>query len=191
MIDLCSGNGEAAVSVFKKCDCFSELILTDKFPGTKAGTNEKNIFQIEKADVLEMKFEAGNYYTMFNSFHHFTDEEKIKIAEKIKTAKSAAFFVEILEPEFFCFLKILSATTIGTLLFTPFVKPFSWKRLFFTYIIPVNIFTISFDGLISVSKSKSVRRFKKLFRENKSDIKIIRLGNKLLPLIVIQIGEIQ
>jgi hypothetical protein len=52
-------------------------------------------------------------------------------------------------------LKIIFTTTIGQIILTPFVKPFSWMRLVFTYIIPINLFTITWDGVVSVLKSES------------------------------------
>src|SRR5687767_7800452 len=41
MIDLCSGSGEPAITIFKKSNCFSRLILTDKFPGRVQLKDEK------------------------------------------------------------------------------------------------------------------------------------------------------
>ena len=78
MIDLCSGSGEPAISIFKKSNCFSSLQLSDKFPNAIS-----IIHEIKSVDVLEMKFESGNYYTMFNAFHHFSDEQKLAIVQKI------------------------------------------------------------------------------------------------------------
>jgi hypothetical protein len=96
--------------------------------------------------------------------------------------------VEILQPTVFCLLKIFFTTSIGSLLLTPFILPFSLRRLFFTYIIPVNILTISLDGILSVLKSRSVKQYQNLFANNGNAIKIYRLKNRLNTLIVIQIG---
>lgn len=175
--DLCSGSGEPASTIFKKSSCFDELILTDKYPSYP---NIKNI------DVLEAKFDDHHTYTMFNAFHHFDDQEKIKIAEKIKDANAQAYFVEILEPSFFFIIKVLFATTIGTILLSPFIKPFSFKRLFFTYIIPINIINISYDGIISVLKSRSLNQYQKLFHNDKQ-VEVLRIKKDIRTLIVISI----
>ena len=188
MTDLCSGSGEPAISIYKKTNRFSSLSLSDKYPGALAKKLNKNIAAISRTDVLEMEFEQGKYYTMFNAFHHFRDEEKQTIVHKILLSGSPAFIVEVLEPTVLCFLKVLLTTTFGLVLLTPFVSPFSLKRLFFTYVIPVNIFIITYDGIVSVLKSYSMSKYKRVFAHNGKKIKIFRLQNGLSPLIVIQLG---
>lgn len=175
MFDLCSGSGEPAQSIYLKSNVFNEVMLSDKFPSSNT---------ILKLDVLNMNFEANKCYTMFNAIHHFTKEEKKQIVQKIKQVGAEAYFVEILEPTILFALKVLSATTIGNLILSPFVKPFSLKRLFFTYIIPINILTISYDGIISVLKSGSMEYYKELFKE---DVNVFRLKKNLFTLVVIEI----
>jgi hypothetical protein len=186
MTDLCSGSGEPAISIFRKGNCFSHLSLSDKYPSEIEWNDGKISYDMISSDVLEMEFKPGTYYTMFNAFHHFTDEEKLKIARRIETSGSAAFIVEILEPTVLCLLKVFFTTSIGSLLLTPFILPFSLRRLFFTYIIPINIITISYDGILSVLKSRSVKQYQNLFADNENAIKIYRLKNRLNTLIVIQ-----
>lgn len=187
MTDLCSGSGEPAISIFRKSNCFSRLTLSDKYPNPRQLHDDEISYVMQKTDVLKIKFKPGTYYTMFNAFHHFDDADKLKIVQNIKTSGSAAFFVEILEPSIVCFLKILFLTTIGNLLLTPFIRPFSLKRLFFTYILPVNFFTITFDGIVSVIKSRSVKQYQKLFTNYENAIEIFRLKKGLSSLIIIQI----
>lgn len=187
MVDLCSGSGEPAISIFRKNNCFSSLTLSDKYPNSLQLGDDTISYEKQSIDVLELEFKSGIYYTMFNAFHHFEEEEKLKIAQKIHESGSAAFFVEILEPGVICFLKVLLTTTIGNLVLTPFILPFSVKRLFFTYILPVNILTITFDGIVSVFKSRSVKQYQKLFINYGDEIEVSRLNNGFSPLIIIQI----
>jgi hypothetical protein len=188
MTDLCSGSGEPAITVFRKSKCFNSLTLTDKFPNALQFHDDKIFYESKSVDVLEMKFKPGTYYTMFNAFHHFKDEDKLKIANKIIASGSAAFFVEILEPGIICFLKVIFITTVGSVILTPFIRPFSLKRLLFTYIIPVNILTIMFDGIVSVFKSRSVKQYTRLFANDANVISISKLKNGLNTLTVIQIS---
>jgi hypothetical protein len=134
-----------------------------------------------------MKFEAGKTYTMFNAFHHFSEDEQRSICHKITNANANAYFVEILFPSPLHLLKTFIATTIGVLFLSPFIKPFSWKRLLFTYIIPINILTISIDGIISVFKSKTVKQYQRSLGNNK--VNVFEIKNLLAPLLVIQINE--
>jgi ubiquinone/menaquinone biosynthesis C-methylase UbiE len=175
MTDLCSGSGNPAIRIYRKSNCFSRLKLTDKFPGVLKTNDVKIQYEMERSDVLEMEFKPGTYYTMFNAFHHFTDEEKIKITRKIQNSGSSASIVEILEPSAFCLLKIVATTTIGCLVLSPFIRPFSLKRLFFTYILPINLITITFDGIVSVLKSRSAKQYANLFADNQHQVEIINL----------------
>lgn len=191
VVDLCSGSGEPAISIFRKSNCFSRLSLSDKFPNTMNFHEGQISHDNLGTDVLEVEFKHGTYYTMFNAFHHFTDEDKLKIVQNIRTSGSLAFLVETLEPTLFCLLKVFLTTIIGGLLLTPFILPFSLKRLFFTYIFPVNILTVTFDGIVSVCKSRSIKQYQTLFADCENTIKVFRLTNGLTPLIIIQIGPVK
>jgi hypothetical protein len=187
MVDLCSGSGEPAISIFQKTNSFNRLILTDKYPNPSSYPGKNITYLPGNMDVLEMKFEPGTCYTMFNSFHHFDTRNKLKIIYRMQNRKARGFFVEILQPTVGCFLKILLLTTLGTILFTPFVRPFSFKRLFFTYIIPVNVLTITYDGIVSVFKSCTVSTYRKLFAGYGDSVKVFKLGKGFRSLVVIQV----
>jgi hypothetical protein len=187
LTDLCSGSGEPALSIFNSSNCFSSLMLTDKYPNPDFKDNINICYQMQPADVLQMEFHADRYYTMFNAFHHFSDPEKQQLAAKMKSGKTDVFCVEVLEPTALCLLKVLCMTTIGCLLFTPFIRPLSFSQLFFTYIIPVNLFTITFDGIVSVFKSRSVKQYQLLFA-NDRHIRIQQLSYGLGRIIVIHIS---
>ena len=78
---------------------------------------------------------------------------------------NAPFLIaEILEPGIINSIKIFFTTTLLQLLTAPFVKPFSAARLFFTYIIPVNLFTVTYDGIISVIKSKTAKQYSEVLK---------------------------
>jgi len=187
MWDLCSGSGEAAISIFKGSGRFTALTLSDKFPNKAALRDGRSTHVPRPVDVLDMRFERGTCYTMFNALHHFSDAEKLGIAQRIQESGATAFFVEVLEPRASCLLKVLFVTVAGTLLLTPFVRPFSFWRLFFTYILPVNLFTIPFDGIVSVLRSRSAQHYQALFTSAHPAIQVHRLKNGRSPLIVIRI----
>lgn len=186
MSDLCSGSGEPAISIYKKSACFRHLTLSDKYPG-KNISNEDNQYQIEPKDVLEMEFDKGTCYTMFNAFHHFSEAEKINIVNKIKYSGSRSFIVEILEPTMICFLKVLITTTVGTIILTPFIQPFSLLRLILTYVLPLTVITITYDGIVSVLKSRSLSHYQKIYGDLNGQVKIQRLKHGFHNLIILHI----
>ena len=187
MTDLCSGSGEPAISIFSKSDWFTALSLSDKYPNVSRYEDERITYDGQATDVLDMDFEQGRYYTMFNAFHHFSDEEKAGIARQILRSGSGAFIVEILEPTIVCFLEVFFTTTIGSLLLTPFIRPFSLKRLFFTYVLPLNVLAITYDGILSVLKSRSVVQYRTLLGHDASGLSVFRLKSRWSHLVVIQI----
>lgn len=187
MHDLCSGSGEPAISIFKKSNCFSHLLLSDKYPRPFLSADANISYQPQSTDVLNLEFKKNTYYTLFNSLHHFTDVEKLKLSETIIESGATAFIVEILEPTFICLVKVFFMTTLGSILLTPFIQPFSFKRLFFTYVFPINILTITVDGILSVLKSRSVKQYQTLFAQHHPSMQILRFPNGLSPLILIQI----
>lgn len=187
LTDLCSGSGEPAIHIFKKSHCFTHLFLSDKYPASQVVKSGEDSYAMARKDVLEMEFNPGTCYSMFNAFHHFSDEDQLRIIRKLHHSGSTAFLAEILEPDIICFLKVLFTTTIGCLLLTPFIRPFSFRRLFFTYLLPVNILTITYDGLVSVLKSRTANHYRKLFADQGEGIEVIRLRNGLTPVIIIQI----
>jgi hypothetical protein len=191
LTDLCSGSGEPAIHIFRKSSCFTHLFLSDKYPGSQVVKSGEDSYALARKDVLEMEFNPGTCYSMFNAFHHFSKEDQLKIVRKLHHSGSTAFLAEILEPDVICFLKVLFTTTIGCLLLTPFIRPFSFRRLFFTYLLPVNILTITYDGLVSVMKSRTANQYRKILANQGEGIEVIRLRNGLSPIIVIQIHAVK
>ena len=124
---------------------------------------------------------------MLNAFHHFSSDEQRALVRRLREESGGAYVVEVLEPTFSCFLKVLFATTIGTVALAPFVKPFSFARLFFTWIVPVNVVTITWDGLVSVFRSRSVRHYRRSLRDGTGRVGVMRLHHRWFPLVLIHI----
>jgi hypothetical protein len=159
--DLCSGSGLPALYLHRRLQNPPPLVLSDKFPSSVKGM--KNVVYLQTPlDVLDFKPEPGVCYTMFNSFHHFNKEEQQAIVQNMKDAGAAFIFAEILEPGPLTFIKIFITGTLAQALVAPFIKPFLWKRLLFTWILPVNLVTVTIDGLISVIKSRTATQYRRL-----------------------------
>lgn len=186
-LDLCSGSGQPAISIFNDSNTFDNITLSDKFPDFHQPISNNIHFEMQSVDALTHVFESDVTYTMYNAFHHFTDAQKQLIVAKITEANAKAIFVEILNPNIVQIVKVLLAGTIGAFFLMPFVKPFSMKRLVFTYILPINLFTISYDGVVSVLKSKSIHQYKQLF--SSSQVEVFKLNSLFQTLTVIQINS--
>lgn len=188
MFDLCSGSGEPAVSIYKKSGVFSSLTLSDKYPVHAFRNPDASIsYYPASVDASKTDFSNKNTYTMFNAFHHLEIQGQEKSVRAVKESGVTAYFVEILEPTVVCGMKIFLGTTVGVLLLMPFVRPFSLGRLFFTYLIPVNIITIAWDGLLSVARSKSYNYYANLFKPLGECVTVTRFNSMAGPSTMIQV----
>lgn len=162
--DLCSGSGLPALYMQSSISGMDCMVLSDKFPPARFADTAGLTYLQETTDVLLLQPHSGVCYTMFNSFHHFSDEEQECIIGKMAASGSSFLFAEILEPGLLPLFKVILTTTLGQLLLMPFVRPFSLLRLCFTYIIPVNLCTILYDGILSVIRSKRVSQYRLLLK---------------------------
>jgi hypothetical protein len=160
--DLCSGSGEPMISLSKSFSGHINVSLSDKFPPEQSNRIGPSNYLPESHDILEIDFESQKYYTMFNAFHHFDNVQQQAIVNQLIEKGAPFCFAEILEPNLFTLIKVILVNTIGQFFLAPFVKPFSIKRLFFTYLLPVNLLTTTYDGIISVLKSKNKKQYQTL-----------------------------
>lgn len=162
--DVCSGSGIPAIYIHQKLNTSIPLQLTDKYPDVSFVNTQHINYRLEETDIQLLQPSSHRLYTMFNAFHHFTEKQQTDFANKMKNSNAPFFVAEILEPGIFNCIKIFFTTILVQLITAPFIKPFSLPRLFFTYIIPVNLFTITYDGIISVLKSKTAEDYRTLLQ---------------------------
>ena len=162
--DLCSGSGIPAMYIHHQLAIQLPLLLTDKYPDESFVNKPPVIYSIHSVDILTLQPAENICYTMFNAFHHFTAVQQNEVVKKMAVNNAPFLIAEILEPGIINSIKIFFTTTLLQLLTAPFVKPFSAARLFFTYIIPVNLFTVTYDGIISVIKSKTAKQYSEVLK---------------------------
>ncbi len=177
--DLCSGSGLPAIYVHQKLALSNlKTTLTDKFPQGISGI-EGVEYLTSSVDVNNLELEENTYYTMFNAFHHLESNERKQLIQKVLDKNSHLMIVEIVQPTILNFILVTLASTLGVWLLCPFIKPFEWKRLFFTYIIPINVLTVLIDGYISILKSKTVQQYRSEFATMFNDMSRIQISSHL------------
>lgn len=131
-----------------------QILLTDKFPNLAAFENVKaasgNRVSFYPAPVDAMKVPEGlqGLRTMFTSFHHFPPDEGRAI---LQNAVDAGRGIGIFELPRRAPSTILLTFAFVSMLFvcTPWIRPFRWSRLLWTYLIPIVPFALLFDGVVS------------------------------------------
>lgn len=154
ILDLCSGSGEPMISISSQLNELKMFYLSDLYPNRKNEAGDIRHWVNQPFNALDNALEIHGVRTIFNAYHHFDEEAKSRLL--MNHAPHGLFIAEVLQPNLFTLFKIVVTTTLGQLIFCPFIKPFSWKRILFTYVIPINLFTITWDGIISVLKSQSL-----------------------------------
>ncbi|MCP4003147.1 MAG: class I SAM-dependent methyltransferase [bacterium] len=158
LIDLCSGGGGPIESLAKSLSAGGTKIritLTDFYPNIKAleGIAEASEgaidFHREPVDARNVPDSLSGVRTMFNSFHHFRPEDAKAILANAQKGRSPIAIVELIGRFPLSFLSIPFNASIGLALITPFIRPFRWSRLLFTYLIPLIPLLVLWDGLVS------------------------------------------
>lgn len=172
-VDLCAGSGNPTIGISSALSYDYKIMLTDLYP-TNIPLKSSNINWYPNAVDATKAISLNGFRTMFNAFHHFDDHQKTMILKN--HAQHGLFIAEILQPSLFELIKIGITTTIGQIIFRPFVRPFSWMGIIFTYLIPINLFTVTWDGMASVLKSSSTSELKTLAEQALPDGFQIEIG---------------
>ncbi len=161
IVDLCSGAGGPWMELkehFQKAGLPITIKLTDKYPhpGIIKQWKERATLGIEyfpkSVDAMNVPPQLTGMRTLFEGFHHFAPEQARSILQDAADKKVAiGIFEASLKPPFGWFLLLLAPVTtfISYLLVTPFIKPQTWARFFWTYLVPIVPLVTCWDGVIS------------------------------------------
>ena len=162
-LDLGSGSGWPAYYIQKNAAPPIHYTLSDLYPDSVSDEVKKWVkIQNAPLNLLEFDPEQGKQYTLFNAFHHFTPDQQFQLIKKMKEAKAGCIIAEVLEPSLLSFIQVSLAAFVVQPLTAWAIRPFSFLRIITTYIIPIQLITVAWDGWLSVLKSKSSQRYHKL-----------------------------
>lgn len=164
LVDLCSGGAgpiPAVIEHLHRQGVEAKAVLTDLYPNAKtlAAVAARSSGRVEvygaPMDATKVPASLPGCRTLFNALHHFrpTDARGIlqsavddgqPVATFDVSERSAPFLVGIL---------------FGGLVFMlacPFLRPFDWRWIVFTYLIPVIPLFVVWDGFVSGLRTYSV-----------------------------------
>lgn len=163
MMDLGSGSGGGLLSlnqqIRKVLPKFS-ITLTDYYPNIAEFENTArqapNISYVsEPVDAKQVKNTTRCLRTQFLSFHHFRPVAAKQILQNAVDAGDSIAIFEAQERSVKSIVAML-LSPVSVLFVTPFIRPFRWARLLFTYIIPVLPLCVLWDGIVSSLRTYSV-----------------------------------
>jgi hypothetical protein len=171
IVDLCSGGGGPwprliADPALEREDL--DVHLTDKYPNVEGlrrivegRANGRLRVHPEPVDAMAMPGSLTGLRTMFTAFHHFEPAAARAILhDAVETRQPIAIFESSERSPRGVLLMLLSPLFV--LLSTPFIRPFRWSRLLWTYLIPVIPLVVLFDGIVSSLRTYSPEELREL-----------------------------
>jgi hypothetical protein len=170
IIDLASGGGGGWNSLSEHLTQSQpelKVTLTDYFPNIKAfeiaRSQKPDLFNYIKTsvDAKNVPEDLIGFRTQFLSIHHFKPEDALLILQNAVDSKAGIGIFEGQKRDVSHFFKNLFSP-ISILLSTPFIRPFKFGRILFTYLIPIVPLFVLWDGVISVLRTYSVKEMEEL-----------------------------
>ena len=174
IIDLCSGGGGALLQIQETLAQEGypvSITLTDKYPNIEAFqkirqlSNNQIDFRCEPVDAISVPDDLEGIRTLFTSFHHFKPATARKLLQNVVDNKAVIGVFEFTERKLSNVIKMILVSPILVLCETPFVRPFKWSRLFWTYIIPLVPFIYLWDAMVSHLRTYSTEDLQDMVSE--------------------------
>jgi hypothetical protein len=164
IVDLCSGGSgpiPAIVRDLREKGTDVTATLTDLYPNIPALEHIAIVsggaidFVARSVDARAVPEDLRGLRTLFNGFHHFRPADAQAILRDAAAARQPIAIFEMSRRSV-GMLAVVLLVPIFVLLLTPFVRPFKWKRLFWTYVIPLVPLTCLWDGIVSQLRAYTV-----------------------------------
>jgi hypothetical protein len=162
IVDMCSGAGGPWLRLSKALDSRKssadaptlQICLTDKYPNlaafekVRAASAGRISFYSGSVDAANVPRELHGLRTMFTAFHHFLPDAGCAILQDAVDAGEGIGIFEITRraPST---IGLTFAFVLALFVCTPWIRPFRWSRLLWTYLLPILPFVLLFDGIVS------------------------------------------
>ncbi|MBT8179993.1 MAG: hypothetical protein KJO53_00245, partial [Eudoraea sp.] len=172
ILDLGSGGGGGLLwlnSELKRTIPDLKILLTDYYPNIPAfeyTLKQANNFEFvtQSIDARNVPKELKGFRTMFLSLHHFKPKDARQILQNAVDSNSSIGIFEAQEQSFPSLLAMFFSP-LTVLLTTPFIRPFKFGRILFTYFIPIVPLFVWWDGIVSSIRTYSVKEMNELVED--------------------------
>jgi hypothetical protein len=130
------------------------VCLSDYYPDLEAFERASHLskraitYHAEPVDATQVPDGLPGFRTIFNAFHHLRpDQARALLANAVAKGEGIGVF-ESGNRSILTFVEALG-TPIRVFLLAPFIRPFRWSRLFWTYLVPALPFVLLFDVIVS------------------------------------------
>ncbi|MFA6294596.1 MAG: hypothetical protein WC637_22580, partial [Victivallales bacterium] len=160
VVDLCSGNGLYMLGFLNSLRKLApkrnvQAILTDRHPGW---TSTREIAKLKKGNVsyfpeainaIDALQKLSGTHVMFSAIHHFDEGELTALLQSAADKGRPIAFFDYSRRNLPAEILPLLLVPLLVFLAAPFIRPFSWRQLFFTYVMPAIPLLVMVDGFIS------------------------------------------
>jgi hypothetical protein len=167
VVDLCSGAGGPWRTWLGEPRGMAPgfagpVVLTDKYPNRLAQSGLLPFHPVP-VDATAVPSDLKGFRTLFTSFHHFRPADaRAILADAVRQGQGIGVFeISRRAPRE---IAVIALTWLAVLAFVPFIRPFRWSRLAWTYLPPVLPLVGLFDGIVSCLRTYSPPELRELLR---------------------------
>jgi hypothetical protein len=194
IVDLCSGGSGPLLLLVRDLEAAGvpvTVTMTDLYPNvpafeTIAGQSRGRIgYDTAPVDARAVGPAVGGLRTLFNAFHHLPPDDARAVLHAAAAARQPIALFEISERTWRALIPIALLTPLFVWLATPFMRPFLWRRLLWTYLIPLVPFTCWWDGIVSQLRAYTVAELRALaegsapMRWEAGQVPVVKGGGRL------------
>jgi hypothetical protein len=170
IVDLCSGAAgplPILVETLAARGIPVTATLTDLYPNhraferTKLRSKGRIDFHRDPVDARAIPRSLPGLRTLFNAFHHFRPQDALAVLRSAAKDRQPIAIFEVSERTPKMILGVL-LTPLFVWLLTPFIHPFRWRRLFWTYLLPMVPLTCLWDGIVSQLRAYTVPELQRM-----------------------------
>lgn len=169
IVDLCSGGSGPLLLLVK--DLAAEGIplratLTDLYPNapafSKIAEASEGLIDFEPlpVDARHVPAHLTGLRTIFNGFHHLRPSDARAVLHAAASARQPIAILEVSERSLRSLPVILTPLIVW--IATPFMRPFRWRRLLWTYLLPMVPLTCLWDGVVSQLRAYTPAELRRL-----------------------------
>jgi hypothetical protein len=170
IVDLCSGGSgplTAVIEGLRHEGIPATATLTDLYPNldaferAAARSNGAIDYMRTPVDATNVPRDLAGLRTVFNGFHHFRPLDATAILGDAANAQQPIAIFEASRRSLKTLIPVLFMP-LFVWLGTPFMKPVTWRRLAFTYLIPLVPLTCLWDGVVSQLRAYTIDELREL-----------------------------
>jgi hypothetical protein len=158
VVDLCSGGAGPWLWLHAPVRAHAsgplEIVLTDKYPNLAAFEHAEDVscgavsYSAEPVEAARIPPQLSGFRTLFSAFHHFSPAELVAMLQDATDQRQGFGAFEGAHRRATTMFGII-LVPLAAFISAPFVRPFRWSRLFWSWLLPAVPLVLFVDGIIS------------------------------------------